>query len=153
MYKNSYPTNSKIFKEYNLCDVMNIPQNRPEINKVLESSVYPEVKDIKIIDTINETSNEGNELSGHKLIVELYMKEKVIYNTKNRAESVHAMRFDTLKSLSVVIPKEINNKSTYDLFRSGRLEVNPYVEAVHIRKIDKRNVHRTLLLFIDIKIV
>ncbi|MGL4911886.1 MAG: hypothetical protein ACRC3Y_05565 [Romboutsia sp.] len=142
---------STIFKEYNISHVVSIPSPKPTVKKILESVAHPEVINIKVTDTINRTSNEGQELSGNKLLVDFSIKGRLIYTSYGESGYVHIHNFDTLKSLAITLPKNIDSSNSQGLFKSGRLQVNPYIENVHTRKIDEQNVYTSILLFLDVK--
>lgn len=147
-------TDSNFFKEYDLSDAITICKDSPEINKVVEFLSYPTIKKIDFLnrpDTGNKISNEGQEFNSNSLMVEVEIKERLIYTTKTKSEYVYTYNKSTLKSLSVPIPKRIKEKSVYELFKSSRLQINPHMENIHIRKIDDANVFRTMLLLLDIK--
>lgn len=145
------PDTAKYFKEELVEEILTIPPQKPDIERVLDVMIWPEVMDMKIVETQIGKSNEGQYLSGVKLVVELNIKEKVSYVACEPTQSVHAAHFETYKSMFVVLPEKIGDKYTCDLVRSGRISVTPYVEAKHARQLDCRNIHRCVMLFLDVK--
>ncbi|WP_066869877.1 DUF3794 domain-containing protein [Clostridium mediterraneense] len=149
--QNMLPKDAKYFKEEEISEILTIPCQKPEVENVLSVLVSPEVEDIKVIDTEVGISNEGQVLTGSKLIVELRIKEKITYVADEETQSVHAAHYENLKSFFVVIPNEIDGEYACDLLRSNRISVTPYVEAVHSKMLDKRTIFKCVLLFIDVK--
>ncbi len=150
--QNILPKNSLYFKEEDICEVLCLPPQKPNIENLLDILVLPEVKDIKIIETIEGTSEEGQNLTGVKLNIELKIKEKITYVANDLCQSVHSAHFEDLKSFFVILPKKINDRDVCDLVNSGRINVIPYVESVYGRMIDERTIHKCILIFIDVKI-
>lgn len=146
-----YPENIKYFKEELISEVVVLPYHRPDIQRVLDMSVWPEIINIHLVETKVGTSNEGQNLSGLKLVVDLKLKEKLSYIADEPTQSVHTQQFEYFKSMFVIVEPKINGISVYDLVRSERLQVTPYIEAVKFRLQDKRSVHKCLMLFLDVR--
>lgn len=159
MYNNSkvcnnqtvFPEDIKYFKEELINQVLSISCNKPDIERVLDISVWPEIQDIHLVETKVGTSNEGQRLSGYKLVIDVKLKEKVTYVADEPTQSVHADQFEFLKSFFVIVPSVINGVSIHDLVRSSRLQVTPYIEAVKFRMLDKRTIHKCAMIFIDVR--
>lgn len=149
--QNILPTNAEYFKEEELAEILTIPSKKPDIENILSVIVSPEIENLRIVNTEIGTSNEGQVLTGSKLVVEVRLKEKVTYVADEPSQSVHAAHYENIKSFFVIIPNEINEYNVCELLRSNRISVNAYIEAVHTRKLDSRNIFKCVLLFIDVK--
>ena len=149
--QNILPKNSMYFKEEEISEVLTIPCQKPDIENILSVIVSPEVEDLRIIETEVGTSNEGQVLTGSKLVIEIRMKEKVTYVADEQTQSVHAAHYENLKSFFVIVPNQIDGNDVCVLLRSIRISVNPHIEAVHTRILDKRTIFKCVLLFIDVK--
>lgn len=150
--QNILPKESTYFKEEAISEILTISCPKPDIEKVLDLMVWPEVEEMEIVDTAQGVSNEGQRLSGIKLLVKIRLREKLTYVADDPEQSVHAAHFETLKSMFVILPQEVNGKKTCDLIRTKRISAMPYVEAVYPRLIDKRTINKCVLLFLDIKL-
>lgn len=151
---NITPTDSNIFKEYDLYDTINIQKENPKINNIVEYLSYPSIKKIDFFNSQSKLDNiysENSLVSPSKLIIELDIKERAIYTTKTKSEYVYTHNINTIKTVSIDIPNKIKEKSTYELFKYSRLQINPHVENIHIRKIDDINIYRTMLLLLEVK--
>ena len=146
------PETALYFKEDIVTEILAIPPQKPNIERVLDILVWPEVENIKLIDTPVGMSNEGQFLSGLKLIVEVRLKEKVTYVADEPTQSVHAAHYETLTSMFVILPTEIDGRDTCDLVRSNRINITPYIEAVNFRALDCRHIHKCVMIFLNVNI-
>lgn len=150
--QNMLPITAKYFKEEIISEVLTIPSQKPNMERILKTLVSPEVVDFKLIETEVGYSNEGQNLTGYKLVVEVNIKEKITYVADEKTQSVHAAHYENMKSIFVVLPKEINGEEICELIRANRLAITPYIEAVKTRMIDCRTISKCVMLFIDVKI-
>lgn len=150
--QNILPKEATYFKEEIVSEILTIPPQKPDMERILDILVWPEIANIKLIETPVGMSNEGQYLSGYKLIVEVNLKEKVTYVACEPTQSVHAAHFETLKSMFVILPKEINGRDVCDLVRADRIQVTPYIEATKFRMLDCRIIHKCVMLFLDVKV-
>ncbi|MGL5086327.1 MAG: hypothetical protein ACRC68_11535 [Clostridium sp.] len=146
------PLDVKYFKEELVCEVLTIPVQKPDIERILDVMVWPEIENVNLIETEKGMSNEGQKLTGIKLVVEVRLKEKVTYVALEKAQSAHAAHYESLKSIFVILPEYVDGRKTCDLVRANRLSVTPYIEDVSARMLDKRTIHKCVMLFIDVKI-
>lgn len=150
--QNILPKESKYFKEELVSEILTIPPQKPDIERILDILVWPEIANIKLIETPVGMSNEGQYLSGYKLVVEVNLKEKVTYVACEPTQSVHAAHYETLKSMFVILPPEIDGKNICDLVRADRIQVTPYIEATKFRMLNVRTIHKCVMVFLDVKI-
>ena len=146
------PTGVKYFKEEPICEIITIPNKKPDIERVLDIIVWPEIEHMSLIETDKGISNEGQKLTGYKLSVEVKLKHKLTYVADEPRKPVHATHYESLKGMFVVLPDKIDDKSMCEYIRSGRITACPYIETVYTRKLSKRTIHKSILLFLDVKI-
>ncbi|AOR23340.1 hypothetical protein [Clostridium taeniosporum] len=151
MGSNLLPTTAKYFKEEIFSEILTIPEQKPDMERILKVLVSPEIVDINLVETEVGYSNEGQNLTGYKLVVELNIKEKITYVANEKTQSVHAAHFENMKSIFVVIPKEINGQDVCELVRANRISVTPYIEAAKATMLDCRRIHKCVMLFVDVK--
>lgn len=151
-YQTKLPETSLYFKEVTISENLSIPVQKPDIEHILDVIIWPEIEDYRAIETEIGKSYEGQYLTGVKLIVEVKLKEKVTYVADKEDQPVHSAHFETLKSIFVILPEEVDGKKTCDLVAAKAISVVPYVETVHAKMIDKRTLHKCVLLLIDVKI-
>lgn len=148
---NILPQNSKYFKEEEVSEILCIPPQKPDMENILSVVISPVVENIRIVDTEVGKSNEGQVLTGKKLVVELRIKEKMTYVADESTQSVHATHYENIKSFFVIVPNELNGHDICELVRGNRVTVTPFIEAVNTRMLDKRTIFKCLLIFIDVK--
>ena len=146
------PTNSIYFKEEAITELLSIPTQKPDMENILDILVWPEIENVNLIETMEGVSNEGQRLTGAKLVVEVRLKQKVTYVAAEETQSVHAAHYEILKSMFVIIPDRIDGRKACDLLRSGKINVTPYIESVHFDMLDPRTIHKCVLLFLDVTI-
>lgn len=149
--QNLIPKKVKYFKEELVSEILVIPPQKPDMERILDIVVWPEIVNVKLVNTQVGKSNEGQYLSGYKLVVEVNLKEKLTYVSCEPTQSVHAAHFETLKSIFIVLPPEIDGKSLCDLQRAGKVQVTPFVEAVKFRMLDATSIHKCVMLLLDVK--
>lgn len=147
------PKEAQYFKEEVVCGTLGLPMQKPDMERLVDVMVWPEVINIELLNTHKGKSFEGAKLTGSKLVVEVNMKEKLTYVACGEEKNVHAVQYETLKSLYVALPECIEGKKICDLMRANRITVLPYIEDTYARRIDERRVHQCIMLFVDVKIV
>lgn len=146
------PAKAKYFKEELLDDILVIPEQKPNMERVLDIVAWAEVEDFKLIETEVGYSYEGQRLTGEKLVAEIKVKEKVTYVADVPEQSGHAAHYEKLKSVFVILPEKIGDRYTCDLIRANRVQVTPYIEDICYRQLNEREIHRCLMLFVDVKL-
>lgn len=146
------PKTSQYFKEQMECETFVIPCQKPDMEKYMDIIIWPEIADMRLIQTDAGISYEGQTLSGYKLLVEVSIKAKVTYAAVGPVQTMHGASFESIKSVFVVIPSEYNGKQVCDLFRAGRVSVQPYIEETCTRMMDCRTIQSCILLFVDVRI-
>ncbi|MEG0013668.1 MAG: hypothetical protein RR324_02405 [Cellulosilyticaceae bacterium] len=146
------PKTPKYFKEEMICDVLNIPAQKLDMERLLDVMVWPEVMSMNVIETPKGVSHEGQKLTGIKLSIELNVKSKLTYVADEPTQSAHAAHYETLKSVFVVLPEQVGDKKICELIRADRIVVIPYVESVCARMLDARAVYQGVMLFVDVQI-
>jgi hypothetical protein len=139
------------FKEEIVDDILIIPCQKPNIERILDLVAWASIETYKLIDTEIGNSQEGQRLTGKKLVVEVILKEKVTYVADEPTQSGHAAHYEKLKSIFVILPEKVGENYTCDLVRANRISVTPYVEDLCYRQISGREIHRCLMLFVDVK--
>lgn len=148
---NDFPEDIKYFKEEGICSILCVPENKPNIESICDIFVNAKVHDIKFITTDIGVSNEGQIITGNKLVVELLLEQKLTYVADEPTQSIFAVHYDILKSLFIVLPEYIDCKKVYDLFKSSRFTITPYIEHTDSRLLSQRSVLTCILLLLDVQ--
>ena len=146
------PEYVKYFQETSIFETIEIPHDKPVIEKLCSVIVSPKVISSKLITTPIALSYEGQNLSGYKLVIQLSLDEKIKYVAKLPNQSLHVTYCsDFLKSVFVVVPSEVNGKSVKDLIRSNKYAIIPYVEDVYAIQQDCRTIYKCVTLLVDVR--
>ena len=145
------PENPIYFKQMNIVEIVKIPNQKPDIEQVISVTVDPKITSIRVIDTVCAKSYEGQLLSGKKLILELKLEQKITYVAKYEDQPVHAAHYEeVMRSVFVIVPKEINKVPIERLLKANKLKVTPYIEDIYVEQKDKRRVLKNITLLIDV---
>lgn len=152
-----FPKNSKYFTETYFSDVLEIPECSKDINQILSSRATAQVINTKLIKTPIKISNEGQNLQGYKLLVEIdfvqnitYLEHELNYNCCIDNPVRYLTLRDTLKSVFIVLPCQICGEDVETLIRRNKFKVTPYVENVSLKKVSCREVASNIDVFVDV---
>lgn len=146
------PEYVKYFTEITFTELLEIPYEKPDVEKLLSVMVSADVISEKLIDTPVAKSYEGQVLSGRKLIVEVKLREKVKYVANKQCQSVHSAHYDdVIKSVFVIVPEEIDGVKVSDLIRRRKYSITPYLEDVYAVMRDCRTIYKCVTLLVDVK--
>lgn len=150
--QNLLPIMPTYFTQEMICEILNIDPKKLDIENVLDISVWPEIESMKLIDTATATSNEGQILTGVSLVAEVKLKEKITYISCEPTQMVQISYHENLKIIKIVVPNEVNGRNIYDLVRSGRIGVTPYIEGVKFTKLNNKSIQLCMMLLVDVKV-
>lgn len=152
-----FPTSSKYFTETCFCDVFSLPEGSKSLGTILSTKSNVQVVSTKLIETPVDISNEGQNLLGYKLIVELSLLHKIIYLERPLAQysclknpALSANLGNTLKSVFIILPCSICGVDTCKLIRKNAFTVTPYIENISMQEVDPQNIYSTMDVFIDV---
>lgn len=153
----SFPENSKYFAENYFSDVLEIPKQNKDINQILSVKASAKVLSTKLVETPIKISNEGQNLEGYKLLVELDLLQNITYleyAINHNCCIDNPVRYltlkDTLKSVFIVLPCQICGENTASLIRRNKFKVTPYIENISVQKISCRKISSTIDIFVDV---
>lgn len=153
----TFPYSSKYFTETCFCDVFTLPENSKSIGSILSVKSQVNIINTKLIETPIDISNEGQNLLGYKLIIELSLLHKIIYLERPLVQqsclknpALSADLGNVLKTVFVILPCSICGVDTCKLIRKNSFTVTPYIENVCMQQIDCRNIYSTMDVFIDV---
>lgn len=150
---NELPQNPKYFTEISIPETIKIPSIKPDMEQLVEVIVQAEIMSMRLVDTPCMKSFEGQMLSGKKLILELKLKEKVVYVADEASQPVHAAHYEeVMRSVFIIVPKSVDGKSMELLLKSNKVRVTPYIEDIYAVQKDKRTIFKNITLLIDVTI-
>lgn len=145
------PYTVNYFKEEALSKILEIPKDKPGIKRILSFEVFPKVCGYKVIETEVGMSNEGQNLSGIKLLVKLKIKSRLTYVADTCSQPIYSACYEEAKTMFVVLPEEINGKDICSLIKSGQISIVPYVECVETRVLKNRLFQKCVLIFLNVE--
>ena len=125
-----YPVDSATFKQFQVEEIIEIPCKKPDIEQIVRINISGEVLSTCIIKIPQAVSNEGQRLTGYKMIVEGRLIQKIEYIAKHAAQSIHAAEFIKPFSSFIMLEEDMNCNEP--------LSVNIYIEDVYLKQIDER---------------
>lgn len=147
------PKNPVFFTEITIPETVELPCRKPDIEELISVMVDAEVISTRLVNTPTAVSCEGQVLLGHKLIIELKLRQKVKFIAKEPTQSVHAAHFEkVVSSIFVVLPPGIGTASMEALFKQNKLVVTPYIEDIYAAKLDGRRIFKNVTLLIDVTV-
>lgn len=138
------PKNPTIFTQFTFNKVLCIPNQKPDIEKIVRLDTKIIINNYTIIKTPVATSLEGQTLTGCKLIVYGTIKQLVMYVADESDQSVHSAHFEECFCEYIVLPKNFSKLTN--------LKVIPYIEDVTINENDKRCFCECVNIFLDTRL-
>jgi hypothetical protein len=145
------PVNPLYFTELSIAECVFLPEHKPDIYELLSIMADVEVFSFRIADTPKAISNEGQILTGRKLIAELRIFKNIRYVSYEPVQKVHTAHFEQLVSIFVVIPKEEKNIPVEMLLQQNRINVIPYIEDIFGEVKCNRTIFQNIALLVESK--
>lgn len=136
-----FPNNPKAFKQLTVQENLTIPSVKPDVEQLLRVIANVEITDTRVIKTPVSTSQEGQILTGYKLLIEGELVQKIEYVADEETQSVHAAHFKVPFSTFIVLP--------FDYKEGSQITVVPYIEDIYVQQLDKRNLFKNVVLFLN----
>lgn len=144
------PTNIKYFKEELFDIVCENDKNSKEISSIISTSINCRINSIKVVNTSKRTSNEGQRLSGKKLLVELTFSYQIKYTTNTQEKYIYLLKGNFMKIMYVVVPNLVEDIPVEDLIRRKKIDIQPVVEDLYSRPVDKNKIYIRILFLLNI---
>ena len=136
-----FPKDPTCFKQLTVQEDLEIPSVKPDIEQIVRVIAEVVITDKYIIKTPVATSDEGQILTGWKLIVEGELRQKIEYVADEPTQSVHAAHFAVPFSTFIVLPENFSENCI--------VNVVPYIEDIYVQQLDKRRLFKNVVLFLD----
>lgn len=142
--------------EFYLPEIIDIPDQKPDIEGIVEIHSCIEIISQRVIKTpvVNGytgadgvfipgediPNSECTNLTGRKLIVEGLLKQKIIYTAAVEEQSVHSAHFAVPFSTFIIIEK--------DTALSQKFRILPFIEDVYACRLSERSVFKNTTIFL-----
>jgi Tol biopolymer transport system component len=130
----------KYFSQIGFREIITLCDNMPDIQQIISVIADPQILSMKIIETMEGKSQEGQYISGCKLIAEIELKQKILYSTDSTTQSIHVIENTFIQSAYIVVPKSIKGTDIKWLLKENRYYCKVFIEDIVIKKIDERNI-------------
>lgn len=141
---NVLPQAATVFKQLSVMETVEIPEQKPDIEQLLQVSVAVNVFNVRVIETPVGTAPDGQTLTGYKAIIEAELCQKIQYVADEPTQSVHAAHFSVPFSEFIVLP------DTFVPDTQPLPKIVAYIEDIYAQQIDKRKIFKNITIMLDI---
>ena len=131
----------ELYSYSNLKECFELPKLLPDISKIINMVVEYEVLNMRTIHSVAGLSFEGYYLSGKKMVIELKLKQKILYISTIDPQSIHMAENETFQCVYIVIPSMIDGTEPEFLIDHKYLKPELKIEETACEKIDKRTIY------------
>ncbi|MCR4437168.1 MAG: DUF3794 domain-containing protein [Clostridiales bacterium] len=142
----TFPSCPRAFTEMSVMENLKIPDHKPEAEQILKVIAEVNVLSKRIVETPIGKSSSGLISTGVKLVVELNIREKIVYIANEPSQPVHAFENEKVVSSYIVIPK-ISLQLTPGL--SDIIAVEAFIEDIFVKLTDKRDIFKNITIFLN----
>lgn len=144
---NNLPTDITYFKEELFDTTIYNTKEGACISKVISASVDCSINSMKLLNTSVRTSNEGQKLTGKKLLIEVNLSYRIKYISSTKEKYLYVLKNNTTKVIYIVLPKYIEDLKIEELVRRKKIKIEPYIEDLYVSCRNTGGIYiRTLLL-------
>lgn len=133
------------FKQLSVDENLIIPSVKPDVEDILNTIVDVVIINTTVVKTIKGTSQEGQILTGYKLIIDGILHQKIEYIADEPAQTVHTAEFEVPFSSFIILPENFEEGSS--------INVAAYVEDVYVKLLDRRNIFKNVTLRLEAEII
>lgn len=135
---------SRYWTETYVPEVLNVPCYKPNIEQLISVTTKLDILCQKVIRTpIALENQEGTLLTGKKLVVEAILRQKIVYVSSTKEQSVHAVHFDVPFSTYIVVPVTTNLTDKFKLFSC--------IEDIFACALNERQIFKNVTIFLKAK--
>lgn len=135
------PLNPLHFKQLSVQETLTIPAEKPDAEQIVTVSAEVVITGTTVIRTPVGTSQEGQILTGYKLVVEGKVCQQIEYVADEPTQSVHAAHFVIPFSTYIVLPA--------DFVPGTPVTVTGYIEDIFVELLCKRTIFKNVTILLD----
>ena len=134
------PIHTTAWKEFSVIEELDIPQQKPDIKKILSTNIEAKIKSYNVIRTPVTCPNpEGLISTGYKTIVKGILTQIIEYVSAECKQTTHSAHFEVPFTSYIMLPEFVSGNS---------LDVKVLIEDVYVKQIDSRRIFKNVTLFI-----
>lgn len=135
-------------KKDSFCETLYIPNHKPDLERLLDIAILPEVLDYVPITTPKGLSFEGQSLTGLSILATVSFKIKISYMSTHNEQSIHSVHYNHLKSISFNIPEKTYTQDTHFIIENGQMTLSPLINSIYTKPMDHRSMYAYIMLVI-----
>lgn len=133
------------FKQISIDGNLCIPTVKPDMEEINDIKVSAKILKTHVITTPQIISNEGQSLSGYKLILRGVLNHIIEYTSDTPEQSVHSAHYNIPFSTFVILPK--------NYIVGSKVDAEAIVEDIYFKMLTPRCFFKNVTLLINIKIM
>lgn len=133
------------FKQLSVEEYLQIPSQKPDIESINSISGTINIVRCHVIETSVATSNEGQNLTGYKLIIHGLLNLVLDYTACEDTQSVHSAHYHIPFSSFIILPEDYSIGS--------KIDIEGIVEDVYFNDLDCRTFFTNTTLLLTAKIL
>ncbi|MEG0013679.1 MAG: hypothetical protein RR324_02350 [Cellulosilyticaceae bacterium] len=142
-------SNTPIYSQEDaFCEILYIPHYKPELDRLLDIVILPDIVDYTSIPTPQGLSFEGERLTGLKISCRINFKIKISYLSTQLEQSIHSVHYDHLRTISFNVPVESSAPHLLSLIECGQLTLSPFITSIYTKPIDCCSIYTYIQLLV-----
>ena len=146
-------TDLKYFKSSYTNEKLSLKKDMPDIDHIVSFMVEPTVNNIRILNTIDRKSAEGNKAFGKYVQLDILFKEKILYVPRENDNDLQYIERTYYESCSVAISEKIEGTNIEYLLNINRLPCHVSIEDVSIQLFNERTLLINVYYIAELKYV
>ena len=142
---NSFDMGISNFKQLTVESYLNIEASKPEVESINKINSNIKIENYHTVKTAETISNEGQYLTGYKLVINGDIEVIIEYTENNLRRMVHSAKYRIPFSTFIVLPRGYNLGS--------KIEVEGILENLYHKLIDERILFVNIATIINAKVV
>ncbi|MHB1393279.1 MAG: DUF3794 domain-containing protein [Clostridia bacterium] len=143
----SFPVYPIAFTELSLEECLETAESKPDINQILKVISDIRILNKRLIRTPVGKASSGLASTGYKLVVEAVLREKIIYAADEPTQAVYSAEFEKMFNTNITLPPIFYPVTSV---LTKLIAVEPYIEDISIKLIDKRTMLKNTIIFINV---
>lgn len=146
------PTDIKYFKE-ELFDTIITKENRDRLIKsIISVEIDCKVISTKLVNTDIRTSNEGQKLSGKKMLVEILISYRIKYLADGFQNYLYILKSKRTKVVYVVLPRKIKDIDIEYIVRRNKIHIDTLTEDIYAEVRGENQIYIRGLILINVNL-
>lgn len=139
----------KVYSSYYLSEeLIRLNKSLPNCKEIISFVIEPEIINERIVDTIKGVSIEGNNLTGKKLVVQIRLKQKVLY-LADKSEDIYTLENEYYENGYVILPFEIEGSDPQRLLNFDYLTTKVKLLEPNFKILNSREIYKNISIYLE----